>query len=594
MEYARLVELFEDLEETQSTLEKTDILAEALQECSDDELDAVVRFCRGKVFASWEEGDLGVSSSLTKQAIAKVSGVGEDGIEDAWRETGDLGDAAEQVLGSSSQGMSAFMDMGGELGVMEVYDAFRSIAAKEGEGSERAKVDALSELLQRGSPEEARYLVRLAVGAMRLGVGEGIVRDAIADAFLIEDEQEDGDAEERDGEDADDEDQEDENEDEETAAEAVQAAFNVTNDFGLVARTARSEGREGLAKLEMELFRPINAMLAQKTESLDEAFESCADEDDRLVVEYKYDGMRVQIHKDGDEVQVFTRRLDDVSEQFPELVEAVREHVTAEQCVLEGEAVAYDPETGDLVAFQELSRRIKRKYDIDEMVEEIPVVLHLFDVTYLDGETLVDLPLRERWTRLQGIVEPEEMVLDLVAHIETSSKEEASDFYQEALAAGHEGAMLKNMDAEYNPGSRVGYMVKLKPIMETLDLVVVKAEWSEGRKSDWLGRLFIACRDQETGEFRTIGRMSTGYTDEQLAELTERLEPLIQQEDGREVTLEPEVVLEVAYEEIQESPTYGSGYALRFPRFIQVREDIDLDGVDTLEKVESLYEQQGN
>jgi len=187
MNYARLVELFEDLEGTQSTLEKTDILAEALQECSDAELDAVVRFCRGKVFASWEEDDLGVSSSLTKQAIAKVSGVGEDGIEDAWRETGDLGDAACEVLGSSSQGMSAFMDMGGDLGVTEVYDAFRSIAAQEGEGSERAKVDALSELLQQASPDEARYIVRLAVGAMRLGVGAGIVRDAIAQAFLPED-----------------------------------------------------------------------------------------------------------------------------------------------------------------------------------------------------------------------------------------------------------------------------------------------------------------------------------------------------------------------------------------------------------------------
>lgn len=587
MKYARLVELFEDLEGTQSTLEKTDILAEALQECSDDELDAVVRFCRGKVFASWEEGDLGVSSSLTKQAIAKVSGVGEDGIEDAWRETGDLGDAAQQVLGSSSQGMSAFMDMGGDLGVTEVYDAFRSIAAQEGEGSERAKVDALSELLQQASPDEARYIVRLAVGAMRLGVGEGIVRDAIADAFLADVEP----AEQADDEGAD---GEDEDGAPERAVEAVQSAFNVTNDFGLVARTARSEGMDGLGELEMELGRPINAMLAQKTESLDDAFESCADEDGRLVVEYKYDGMRTQIHKDGDDVTVFTRRLEDVSEQFPDVVEAVREHVTAEQCVLEGEAVAYDPETGDLVAFQELSRRIKRKYDIDEMVEEIPVVLHLFDVTYLDGETLVDLPLRERWDRLTGIVEPEEQVIDLVDHIETSSKEEASDFYQGALAAGHEGAMLKNLDAEYNPGSRVGYMVKLKPIMETLDLVVVKAEWSEGRKSDWLGRLFLACRDEDTGEFRTIGRMSTGYTDEQLAELTERLEPLIQQEDGREVTLQPEVVLEVAYEEIQESPTYGSGYALRFPRFIQVREDIDLEGVDTLEKVESLYDQQGN
>jgi DNA ligase-1 len=568
MQYAELVDVFDRLIATQANLEKTSILAGTFEEADTEDLGIIARFCRGKIFPSWDDREIGMSSSLAKDAIAKNTGASEDEIDDMWRETGDLGDAAEELSSQNSQGLGQFdPDFSSELTIHDVMETFEEIEQASGEGSVDAKVSGLAKMLSKASPREAKYLVRLAVGAMRLGVGEGTVRDALAEAFLPE-------------------------MDDQEAKDLIEHAYDVTNDYGLVARTAREDGPDGLGELEMELGRPIKVMLAQKAESMEDAFEDVADEDGRVGMEYKYDGMRTQIHKNADDITVFTRRLEDVTEQFPDLVAAVEDHIEADSCIIEGEAVAYDPEDGSLIPFQQLSRRIKRKYDIEEMVEEIPVVLYLFDITHLDGQTLLQDPLRDRLAKLDSILEAEEQVIERAAYMETDDLEEANEFYQAALSEGHEGLMLKNLDAGYKPGSRVGYMVKLKPIMETLDLVINRAKWSEGRKSDWLGRLFLACRDGD--ELKEIGRMSTGFTDEELADLTERLEELIIEEDGREVDLRPEVVVEVAYEEIQESPKYSSGFALRFPRFIQVREDLDRDDVDGIEKVRRLYEDQAD
>lgn len=568
MEYAALVDVFDDLVSTQSNLEKTDILAEAVDQADHASLGNVARFCQGRIFPSWDSRDLGMSSSLVKQAIKKNTGVSEAKIDDVWRETGDLGDAAAELASSSSQGLGQFdPSYSSSLTVQEVMDRFSKIEQASGDGSVDQKVTNLANMLSKASPNEAKYLVRLAIGAMRLGVGEGTVRDALAQTCLPD-------------------------RDEDEAVDIVEHAYDVTNDFGRVAETAAQEGRSGLEALEIELFRPIKVMLAQKVEGMDEGFEELADDAGEVALETKYDGMRTQIHKDGDDIRVFTRRLEDVTEQFPDIVAAVEDCIDADQCIIEGEAVAYDPDDHSMIAFQELSKRIKRKYDIDAVKEDIPVVTYLFDIIMLDGETMIDEPLRDRLAALESIIDPAEWTMERAAFLQTDDTDEAHQFYQHALANDHEGVMLKNLDARYKPGSRVGYMVKLKPIMETLDLVVVRAEWSEGRKSDWLGRLFLACRDPETGAFKEIGRMSTGYTDEQLADLTERLKPLITEEDGREVKLKPEIILEVAYEEIQQSPKYGSGYALRFPRFIQIRDDLSLDDADSITKVETLFDSQ--
>jgi len=588
MEYATLVGTYDRLSGTQSTHKKVAIVADTLAETEPADMPMLVQLLRGQVFAAWESGQLGVSSSLAKRAVARATGVPETTIEDEWRRTGDLGSAAARAVAERVQQTL----VSETLTVEQVYDSLKELADYGGEGSEQRRVDAVAGLVADASPDEARYVVRTALGHLRLGVGEGAIRDAIAAAFL-------GHA----GDDRADEavstgsapDQ---------AVEAVERALQVTNDAGLVARTAATEGRAGLDDLDVEIYRPITVMLADKADSVDVAVAGArgepAGEGDaggsadpgRVLVEHKIDGFRVQIHADGDGPRVFTRRLEEVTTQFPDVVAAVEAGIDATDYVVEGEVVGYDPETGDPVPFQKLSRRIKRKHGVDELVEEIPVVLSVFDALVLDGETLLDCPLEQRLARLTARLDERERAIERTPNLRTTAVDAVDSFYESALAAGQEGVMVKDLDATYQPGRRVGYMLKVKPTMESLDLVVTRAVWSEGRRSNNLGRLYLGCYDHDSDEFQEVGRLSTGFTDDQLAELTGRLEPHILEQDGRDVRLEPTEVLEVAYEEIQESPEYSSGYALRFPRFEGFRDDLGPEDADTLDRVESLFESQ--
>lgn len=558
MEYRRLVEIYDRLDATSSTLEKTDILADAFVD-ADELLPEFTQLARGRLFASWESDDLGVSSSLTAQAIANATGINSDQIESWWRETGDLGDAAANAIENRTQ-TTLVSDT---LEIQTVYTTLRGLAEYEGSGSQKRRIDDIANLLADAQPDEARYIMRTIIGAMRLGVGEGTIRDAIATAFF-------------DGSDE--------------ATRAVERAYEVTNDFRIVSVTAREQGRDGLDALDVELFRPVKAMLAQKAEDVADALEAT----EQPLLEYKYDGMRTKIHIKGDEIRVFTRRLEDVTTQFPDIVAAVHEEIDAESAIIEAEVVVYDPETGSPIPFQEFSKRIKRKNDIEELAEEYPATVHVFDLLYHDGEPLVDTPLSERVERLEGLInhDGEAKTIQRAENLRPASIEQAESFYADALEAGQEGLIVKNMNAPYQPGSRVGYMLKVKPMMEPLDLVVVQAKWSEGRKSDWLGRLRLACWDAEREELREVGRMFSGLTDAELREITAKLEPLIQSVDGRTAKLRPEVVIEVEYEEIQESTTYDSGYALRFPRFGGFRDDLGPEDADRFERVERLYEEQ--
>ncbi len=586
MQFSDLVATLEKLEETDADLELVDILADLFRRVDEDHLPLVVTMVRGKTYAPWEPVELGVSSALAHRAVSKATGIESDQIEEWWREAGDLGDAAARAVANRTQ-QSLFTE---ELTVRGVHETLRELAAFQGEGSEKKRIDTVAGLVSNaGGPVEAKYVVRLVLEHMRLGVGEGTVRDAIAKAFLTE---RNGQAAlpDTDGSGFESDRTLDSPSDDSIAA--VERAHQVTNDFRVVAETARDEGEDGLAALDVELFRPIRAMLAQKAEGLDDALTTVADDPDRIVLDEKYDGIRAQIHYQDGEVRLFTRRLADVTDQFPEVVSAVETGVTAERAILEGELVAYEPGTQDFVPFQRLSKRVKRKYDVAELAEEIPVVCYLFDAVLIDDATLLDAPLRTRLDELEATVEPTSWDLELARSRRYQSREDAQSFYASALDAGHEGVMLKNLDASYQPGRRVGYMMKVKPTMEPLDLVITRAKYSEGRRSELLGRLYLACYDAHSDEFLEVGRLSTGYTDEELEDLTRRLEDLIEVRNGREVRLRPEIVVEVLYEEIQESPEYGSGYALRFPRFERVRKDLSPREGDTYERVERLFKSQ--
>jgi len=572
MEYTLLVEVYDDLAATDSTTEKRDVLAAAFADAG-ELLSRLVTLVRGRLSPAYDRTELGVSSSLTLDAVCRATGARESAVRDRWKETGDLGDAAAWAVANASQQTL----VSSTLTVQRVHDTLRELATYEGSGSQDRKVDALAGLLADADANEARYVVRTALGHLRIGVGEGTIRDAIAHAFL------DG---------------------SEAAVAAVERAFQVTTDFRAVAATARDEGRAGLEALDVELFRPVQAMLAEKADSLPTAVTDAAS-DGRAVCEYKYDGVRVQIHVDGNDVRLFTRRLEDVTAQFPDVVRAVDRGVGADRAVLDGELVGYTPDTVATdartpVAFQRLSQRIKRESDVESMARDVPVVVHLFDCL-ADDETLLASPLSDRIDRLDAAFDPVDPDPDAATaglerarstRVTTGDLAPAETLYRDALDAGHEGLMVKNPDAAYQPGRRVGRLLKLKPTMEPLDLVVTRATYSEGRRSEWLGRLYLGCYAPSSGGFREVGRLSTGYTDEELAALTDRLEALVTARDGRDVELRPEVVLEVEYEEIQESSAYDSGYALRFPRFLGVREDAAPTDADTLERVETLYDTQ--
>jgi len=564
MLYKDLVELYEELESTSGKLEKTSILAQFLRRVPEEEIDIVVNFASGYIFPPYSELELGVATQLMIRAISKTTGFPQKEVEDLFAELGDLGMVAEKLTQRKKQA-SLFAK---PLTVGDVYEGAMKIATASGEGSQERKLEQISRLLHFASPKEARYLVRTLLGELRVGVAEGIVRDAIAKAFL-------GDTGE--------------------AVDAVEYAYNILCDFGEVAKIAKREGIKGLRSVKIVVGRPVKVMLAEKAESIEEALKSLGG---KVAIEFKYDGMRAQIHKKGDKVWVFTRRLENVTKQFPDLVELARSNLKCEECVVEGEVWAISREDGSPLPFQVLSQRIHRKYEIEKMVEEIPIQVNLFDVLYLDGRMTIDLPFRERRKILESIVNATEQ-FRLALQLITDDVEEAREFYTKALKLRQEGVMVKNLDAPYIFGRRVGGWLKVKPTLETLDLVIVGATWGTGKRAGWLGSFILACRDPDTGEFLECGMLGTGIKEKKSSpedvtfeELTELLKPYIEQERGTEVRIKPKVVVSVDYQEIQRSPNYASGFALRFPRFIAIRFDKSPEEADTIERIRYLYELQ--
>ncbi|MCD2199142.1 ATP-dependent DNA ligase [Halobacterium sp. KA-4] len=555
MEFGSFAAHAADIEATDADLDVVTKVAALFDEAGDD-LAVVARFVQGRVFPAHSETKLDIGPRLCYEALARAAptNVTVEDVEDRLAETGDIGEVAGNLDLGGQAGLGAFAADSGDdnLTVAEVYEDLSALAAAEGDGSQDEKVTLLFGLFNDCSGEEARYLARLVLGEMRIGVGEGAVRDAIAEAFDV-------------------------------PVEAAERALQVSNDYGLVAVTARDEGVEGLDAMHLEVGRPVQAMLAQAGTVTD-----ALDEWDEAAVETKFDGARVQVHWDGDDVSLYSRNMEDVTDALPELVEFVKDHVDA-PVILDGEAVAVDDD-GNPLPFQEILKRFRRKHDVEQMRDEIRVELNAFDCLHAHGEDLLDEPFRERHQRLRDVVDDESAVSEILI---TDDADEIAAFEERALEAGHEGIMLKDPDAAYTPGDRGKHWLKRKPDVETLDLVVTGAEWGEGRRASFLGTFMLSARDEETDEYATIGKVATGITDEELADLTDLLEPHIRSEDGQKVDLEPAVVFEVGYEEIQTSPTYESGYALRFPRFVTVRGEKPPENADTIERVERLAEQQG-
>jgi DNA ligase-1 len=437
------------------------------------------------------------------------------------------------------------------LELVHVDATLERVARTTGKGSAQAKSELLRDLFAQATREEQDFLFRLLIGELRQGALEGLVAEAAARAAGLE-------------------------------PARVRRAAMVAGDLASVARAALVEGAAGLARFQVELFRPIQPMLAQSADDVVDALNQLGE----AALEYKLDGARIQVHKGGDDVRVFTRQLNDVTVAVPEVVAAAR-RLPWREVILDGEAIALRP-NGAPLPFQVTMRRFGRKLDVDRLKAELPLAAFFFDVLYADGSPLLDEPYRQRFAALADAV----LAAQRVPRIVTADPQEAAGFFEQALAAGHEGLVAKALGAPYEAGARGGAWLKVKPV-QTLDLVVLAAEWGHGRRRGWLSNLHLGARDPEAGGFVMLGKTFKGMTDEMLAWQTTTLLELETRRDGQTVYVRPELVVEVAFNDIQASPQYPGGLALRFARVKGYRPDKGPDLADTIATVRDLHRRAG-
>jgi DNA ligase-1 len=547
-----LAELLEKIEGTRKRLQMIGMVAEFLKELETEELEPAVSMILGRPFPKWSQKTLEVSWATLSEILRRITEVDWNVFLEAFSSTGDLGSAAKAVFERTKVKRQALL-LEKALTIAEVRRSLEVIAETAGSGSREKKERLIAALLSQASPVEAKYLVKIFIGEMRTGFHEGLMEQAVAKAFEI-------------------------------PLPTVQKASMTIGDIGEVAAMAKTEGKERLSKVGFKVFRPVKLMLSQMADDVDEALKEHSGE---TAFEYKYDGARVQIHKHGEGVRVFSRRLTDVTLSLPEIAENVKSNIRANEIIVEGEVIAVD-NFGYPIPFQHLMRRFKRIHEIEDTAEKIPVRLYLFDVLYLNGESLTSLP----YLRRRQILAENAGGIPLTTQIITNKMKDAEKFLKEAIDAGHEGLMAKKLDSPYTPGTRGKRWFKIKPVLEPLDLVITAAEYGYGRRHDWLSDYYLAARDRKTGEFLTVGKTFKGLTDAEIIELTRRLKELTVAEEHRRVVVLPKIVVEVVYNEVQKSPKYKSEMALRFARINRIRDDKSPDDADTIEKVREIFERQ--
>jgi DNA ligase-1 len=542
--FQRFAELGERLEATRARKGMAGMVAEYLRSLPADQVAPAARMIIGRVFAEREGRLLNVSGAAVMRVVDSVAQSTREQREDIAAEAVDFGQSVQMLLERGSHRPPESPP----LSLTDVRHAFEEIAAMKGAGSRERKDKILRLLLLRASPLEAKYITKVAVAEMRHGVSEGLLLEAMAVAADI-------------------------------PLELVQRANMLVGDVGAVAEMALLQGREGLESHSVRLGQPLKPMLAQTAASVKEAFAQLAS---HLALEFKLDGARVQIHKDAQRVWLFSRHLSDLTTSLPEVQEQVAREVQAQSAALEGEVIAVAAD-GRPLPFQVLMRRLGRVHDIGTLRQQVPVKLYLFDLLYLDGEVWLGRPYHQRVEKLRSVCGS----LALTPSQVPATVAEGDAFLALARAAGHEGLMAKELDSPYTPGVRGRHWLKIKPAV-TLDLVVVAADWGYGRRHGWLSNYHLAARDEESGELLEVGKTFKGPTDEEFQQMTERLLRLKVSEAHGTVTVQPQVVVEVAFNNVQDSLQYKSGMALRFARIVRVRTDKSTAEADTLQTLQRL------
>lgn len=576
MQYSRIVETYSRIEETTKRLEITDLLVDLIAATPSSIVDKVVYLTQGKLYPDFLGVEMGVAEKLLFRALAKVTAHTEDKVVAAYKKWGDLGTVAEQLLKDKAQ--ESFRRE--ELTVQEVYETFDKIAHESGQGSIESKLRHLTGMLGRAFPREAKYITRMALGRLRLGVADMTILDALAISL--------GKGRE--------------------SRSILERAYNRSSDLGYVARTLALNGVEAIRSLKITVGRPVRPMLAER---LSDPKEIMAKMNGECAAEYKYDGLRIQAHISPKTIQLFSRRLENITEQFPDVQRLLKEHTNVNDVVLEGETVPIDSTTGELLPFQLISQRRGRKYDLEKTIEDIPVAFFSFDLLYADGIDYTDYPYPQRRDKLREIIAVSDRV-GLSRQKLCKDAGQLDDFMQRAVADGCEGLMLKSTGpgSVYKAGARGWTWIKYKrdyrsEMQDSVDLAVVGAFAGRGRRGGTYGALLLAAYDKHDDVFRTVCKCGSGFTDEDLNKLPSMLEkyridhphPRVDSKIGADTWFVPGLVLEIVGAEITLSPIHtagmssvrhGAGLAIRFPRFTgKYRDDKSPeDCTSTLEMVE--------
>jgi DNA ligase-1 len=576
MRYIELVEFYEMIEATTKRLEMTDFLVNLFKHTPGEVIDKVVYLTQGKLYPDFVGIEMGIAEKMALRALAAATGDSPQKAEQELKDKGDIGLAAESLLKAKKQA-TLFKK---ELLVQDVYDALDKIARTTGAGSVDAKVRALSGLLADAQPVEAKYIMRTITGKMRLGIADMTILDALAIAFADKE-----------------------------ARDVIERAYNHTSDMGDVALTLSKKGIEGIKKYHAKVGRPIRMMLAQRMESAGEILEKLG----RAICEWKYDGERIQIHKLGNKISLFSRRLENITEQYPDIAALARQNLKVSEAIIEGECVAVDSDTGAMLPFQELMHR-RRKYGIEEAVKEFPANIYLFDALLIEGEDLTEKPLAERRNILKKAIK-EVNGFRLSDALFSDNVKEIEGYFENAIENGCEGLILKGEDSGYQAGARGWLWIKLKrsyqsKMIEPIDVVVVGAFMGRGKRSGSYGALLVAAYDHEKDVFPTISKLGSGFTDEDLKSLPEMLSPYrLKHKHARvDSTLEadvwftPALVIEVIGDELTLSPIHtcaynaireNAGIAIRFPRFThRWRKDKAPEDATTVEEILDMYNAQ--
>ena len=578
MKFSIISDALQKMEETSKRLELTDILVKLIQEIPEDVISKTIYLIQGKLRPNFEGVELGIAEKLVMRAMSKSSGIPLKNIEQDYNKGGDLGQTAENILQEKIQ--TTFTSE--TITLEKVYETLFKIAKLEGKGSQEMKMRYVSSMLNDATPQEAKFILKILLGTLRLGIAENTVMDALAIAFT-------GKKENR---------------------EVIENAYNVSSDLGKVAEVLSVDGIEQIKKFQIKLFSPIRPMLADRIKSEEDTVKKFQEE---FAAEFKLDGERAQIHKQKDRIMIFSRSLENITSYYPDIVEKISERIVAENVILEAEVVAMNSNSGDFLPFQELMHR-RRKYEIEDAVTKYPITVNFFDILFSDEKNCMDMKYLERRKLLEKIIKQDNFARLIPMSI-IESEEQILEVLENSINSGCEGLMLKHLDSTYRAGIRGSNWLKLKreyqnDLGDSLDLVVVGAFFGKGRRTGKYGTLLLATYNDEEDTFPSICKVGTGFTDESLDQLyqilspkvTLKKNPRIVSEMEADVWFEPELVIEIVASEITQSPIHktaldrikeNAGLALRFPKFTgKIRTEKNSEDASTDEEVIALFKVQ--